>query len=342
MENVDFGGCALGMCIAAAMLAGCGGSQPPIGAPGAISQIAASGTYTLQRAVFGFPAPDSAKGGIYASEEQSSGPDVFGYPNSNRHNGPAICSENAQSTYDVAVDGKGNLVVPDSADTITVFKGPDMCGRKLGSFRTIWGDDYPVDATSPDAATGTIAVGVVQDAATGVGSIELCTLKSGCKTNLINGYKMNLVFAVAMSKKGDCWASSAEPTALTYFKGCSGSGQSATGYENSDAGGLDIDKNGNLVSISCSEASCSTPALYVYSGCNPACKKLGGPFSLEGASLYGHLNEDGSRFAAADYQYGQIDIYKYTPTNITYMYSFNNGLSAGERMGAAYNPRSKE
>ena len=31
-----------------------------------------------------------------------------------------------------------------------------------------------------------------------------------------------------------------------------------------------------------------------------------------------------------------------TPTNITYMYSFNNGLSAGERMGAAYNPRSKE
>ena len=80
----------------------------------------------------------------------------------------------------------------------------------------------------------------------------------------------------------------------------------------------------------------------VYSGCKPKCKKIGGPFSLQGTSLYGHLNEDSSRFAAADYQYGQIDIYKYAPTNIAYMYSFNNGLSSGERMGAAYNPRSKE
>ena len=111
-----------------------------------------------------------------------------------------------------------------------IFKGPNMCGPKLGSFHTIWDDDYPVDATSTDAVSGTIAVGVVQDAATGVGSIELCTLKSGCKGNLLYGYRMNAVFAVAMNKRGDCWASSAEPTALTYFKGCSGSGQLATGY----------------------------------------------------------------------------------------------------------------
>jgi hypothetical protein len=329
-------------CAAVALLAGCGGSQPPIGEPGAMPQSPAIARHAAQRSIFGTLAPDSAKRGIYASENLSSTADVFGYPISNRNNGAPICSENTESAYDVAVDGSGNLIVPNSYDTITVFKGPNMCGKELGSFRTIWGDDYPVDATSPDAATGTIAVGVVQDDATGVGSIELCTLKSNCKTNLINGYKMNLVFAVAMSKKGDCWASSAEPTALTYFSGCSGSGQSATGYENSDAGGLDIDKNGNLVSISCSEASCSTPALYIYSGCNPACKKLGGPFSLQGASLYGHLNEDSTRFAAADYEYGQIDVYKYTRASIRYLYSFNDGLSAGARMGAAYNPRSKE
>jgi hypothetical protein len=33
MKSLDFGRCALGICAAAAMLAGCGGSQPPIGAP---------------------------------------------------------------------------------------------------------------------------------------------------------------------------------------------------------------------------------------------------------------------------------------------------------------------
>jgi len=293
-----------------------------------------------QRSGFG-PSSVSAKSGIYVSESLSSGLDVFGYANNNRSNGPPVCSENASSTYDLAVDGKSNLIVPEY-NTITVFKGPTMCGQELGSFHTIWDDDYPVDATSPDAATGTIAVGVIQDAGSGVGSIELCTLKSGCKTNLTNGSAMNLVFAVAMSKKDDCWASSATPTALTYFRGCSGSGQSATGYKNPDAGGLDIDKNGHVVSISCSEVSCSTPALYVYSGCKPKCEKIGGPFSLQGASMYGHLNEDSTRFAAADYEYGQIDVYRYTPAGITYLYSFNDGLSAGARMGVAYNPRSKE
>jgi hypothetical protein len=30
--------CALSSCVAAAMLAGCGGSQPPIGAPGAMPE----------------------------------------------------------------------------------------------------------------------------------------------------------------------------------------------------------------------------------------------------------------------------------------------------------------
>ena len=41
MKNVDFGRCALGLCVATALLAGCGGSQPRIGAPGAMSQTSA-------------------------------------------------------------------------------------------------------------------------------------------------------------------------------------------------------------------------------------------------------------------------------------------------------------
>jgi len=255
MKSLDFGHIALSSCAAVAILAGCGGS-PSIGAPGAMPQTSAIATSTFQRTVFGVAAPDSAKGGIYASENQSSESDVFGYPSNNRKNRRPICSENSQPTYDLAVDDRGNLIVPNPSYAVTVFKGPGMCGPKLGTFQTMY---YPVDAASSNAASGTIAVGIVLDGASGDGSIQLCTLKKGCYANLTDGTQMDFVAAVAMSKKGDCWASSAVPTALTYFKGCSATAQSATGYENSDAGGLDIDNKGNLVSISCSEVSCSTP-----------------------------------------------------------------------------------
>jgi hypothetical protein len=40
MKSADFGSCA-GICVAAALLARCGGSQPPIGAPGAMPQTSA-------------------------------------------------------------------------------------------------------------------------------------------------------------------------------------------------------------------------------------------------------------------------------------------------------------
>ncbi len=81
--------------------------------------------------------------------------------------------------------------------------------------------------------------------------------------------------------------------------------------------------------------------LNFYSGCKPKCKKVGGPFPLQGSSWYGHLNATSTRFAAADYEYGQVDVYKYNPTTLTYLYSFNSGLNSGIT-GAAYNPRSKE
>ena len=46
MKNLEFGRITLSSCVAAAMLAGCGGSQPPIGAPGAVPQAPASTGYT--------------------------------------------------------------------------------------------------------------------------------------------------------------------------------------------------------------------------------------------------------------------------------------------------------
>ncbi len=42
---------------------------------------------------------------------------------------------------------------------------------------------------------------------------------------------------------------------------------------------------------------------------------------------------------AADFEFGQVDVYKYGPTSLTYEYSFNNGLSASDDVeGVAVNP----
>jgi hypothetical protein len=46
MKNLGLGRYALCSCVAAALLAGCGGSQPPIGASGAMPQTSAIATHT--------------------------------------------------------------------------------------------------------------------------------------------------------------------------------------------------------------------------------------------------------------------------------------------------------
>jgi hypothetical protein len=40
---------------------------------------------------------------------------------------------------------------------------------------------------------------------------------------------------------------------------------------------------------------------------------------LNGQAFFGHLNADSTTFAAADYEYGQVDIYKYNPKALTYV-----------------------
>ena len=63
MKNLDFGRCALCICAAAAMLAACGGSQPPIGAPGAVPQVPDhkkhSKTFEFTGAAQSFVVPES-------------------------------------------------------------------------------------------------------------------------------------------------------------------------------------------------------------------------------------------------------------------------------------------
>jgi hypothetical protein len=332
---------ALPVIFAFGLLNGCGGGALSSGAPvqQALGELRAPGVRAdITAALGGRAAPAKVRSGIYVAEFSSSY--VYGYPLDNSKNGPPICNvyNPYQSVNDIAVDGGGNLMIPlEEPNEVLIYKGTKLCGPWAATIADPYGQ--PTGAAANDAIHGTIALANILDLS-GPGSISLCTVSGGCTANLTNP-DLYEVGGVAMDKRGNCWASGLNASyvsALIYFAGCAGAGEAATGIAQTQGyGSLDIDKDGNLVVVSIPSS------LYVYRSCKPKCKLVGGPFSLEGGTIFGHLNKQSTSFAAGDYQYGQVDIYSYAPKSLTYRYSFNNGLSASlEVGGAAYSPRSKE
>jgi hypothetical protein len=321
--------------VAVGFLSGCAGNGISPSAPATAPQYSSAGI------IAALEAPDASKGGLYVSQFNSTS--ILAYKSNNKKNGAPTCTiPGVLYLNGVAVDGKGNVIDPDGGSrSIIIFKGPGMCGAKAASTADSYGQ--PVDAASNDSLNGTIAVANMMDNGSKAGSVSVCTMKGGCKTNLTNSAIFEMV-GVAMDTKGNCWASAYSqqflPT-LVYFAKCKGAGVVATGYQNSSPGGLDIDSAGHLVTIDTSANNIG--ALIVYSGCNPACTLVGGPFPLHGETFWGHLNQKSTQFATANYVAGEIDVYKYSPTALTFLYSYSNGLTPSASVkGAAYNPRSDE
>ncbi len=276
-------------------------------------------------------APGGLKRGLYVLASSN----IYGFPADNRDNKPPFCSFVGPSSPPgtIAFDTKGRMIVPDYvSSTITVYAAPTSpkaCGKMLGVIRDSYGQ--PVDAASVDAVNGRIFVVADQQ-------VDICTLRRGC-TRSLSGPNLSPAASIALSRDGDCWAEGdgvSGPGVLDYFKGCDSAGQGTTGYfgDGDNYGGLDIDRHGNIVSIFANYHN--SPAVYVYSGCNPACTMLSGPLPLRGTGTYGRLNKDSTEFAAADYQNSSVDVYKYSPTTLTFEYSFSKGLSDVE--GVAFNP----
>jgi hypothetical protein len=293
------------------------------------------------------PAPAGAKSGIYVSQYVSSV--IYGFSKekrSQKKRGP-LCTVpwKTSGPVSLSVDGKGNLLEVDSVDfgtPINIGSGPEMCGPLAATIRDLYG--YGDAVASRDALNGVVAVANQWDLSNygfNPGSIAVCTVSASCTENLTN----SAMYRVAIDPNGNCWASALNASSvatLTYFQGCSGSGQQASGYENPGYGALDIDAQGNLVAMSYVIGSYVT-TLYVYSGCNPACKVVGGPFNLLGATVAGHLNGTSNKFITADGEYGQVDVYSYTPTQVKYLYSFKKGLTQIDDVdGVVANPASPE
>jgi hypothetical protein len=338
MKGLNLGRYALTSCVAAAMLAGCGGSQPPIAAPGAIPQSRAVASRAASRSLHEVAGPNSSERGIYVVVWDSSFFALLGYRIKSGHIKTPPCTVKGVSFADsVTVDGQGNLIVPEpNTSSVGVFEGPTMCGPDLGSVYDPYGS--PIVVASNNAVTGNIAVAHASG-----GIISICKLATlDCNAKLTNP-DMSAIAGIAMANNGDCWASAYTTSygvALFYFRHCSGTGKAATGYQNTNAGGLYIDSEGNLVSMDFGGSGPSS--VYVYKGCKPRCSLLGGPFFLDGNQIQGSLNKESTTFATvgADTR-SQVNIYSYSPTKINYLYSFDT-YRQGDGLGVAYNPRSKQ
>lgn len=276
---------------------------------------------------------------IYASE--FSGDQVFGFANPNTVNEPPACSLGTPSNYldsvnGFGVDTKGDVMIPASTPndngnfSINVFR--PKCGA-LAWQAAIEGSQ-PEDAYSADALRGTVLVGELQSGTEGTGAVVLCSKAGGCGAPMTNSAVTGFGGGVVMAKNGDCWLAAEQQAfegfVLVYFKGCTGSGEVATGTSNSYYGGLFIDTKGNLGSIDL------TGTLYVYRGCNPACTLVSSS-PLRGESLFGGLDARGKHFVVGDDSNTEVDVYSYSPSGgAKYQYSFNNGLYLSNSLEAAH------
>lgn len=287
-------------------------------------------------AVHGVAAPASARRGIYVALGYSTSNGVLGYPVDNRTNKKPFCTEPLSFGADLATDRDGNLMVAQYSAGVYVYQGPRMCGPLLEDLNT---DGITADVASSDAVNGKIvAANIYSDSSNVFGAVVICTLSGGCTT--LRNQSVLAVYGVALAHNGDCWGSAegyngrTDLAILVYFKGCTGTGQLATGFKNVSAGGLDLDGRGNLIAVDPGQG------FWVYHGCNPTCRVRGGLMPAQGETEYGHLNKDGTKFVAADLQYGQVDVYSYRHDRLRYKYSFNNGISTSSDVaGAAYSPR---
>jgi hypothetical protein len=278
-----------------------------------------------------------ANDGIYISGSGF----VHAYRGVDRENAPPVCSiysSPGEDIIDIGVDRQGDLIASSNAfGFVQVFSGPTLCGRRA---YTDVDNGFPADAAALDAIHGAVVVASENgefDSASGkfVGQVEICAPRGDECGNLTESRPgLAASESVAISQTGDCWSAGVDngsKNALYYFKGCQSPGVPAKRWLNNEWGGLDTDSHGNLLSLDQGTAS-----LYVYHGCDPICRKVGGPFALHAAAAYGHLNLRGTLFAAASS--GAVDLYTYTPHALTYKYSITNG--ADGISGVAFSPGS--
>lgn len=281
--------------------------------------------------------PPGGTRGLYASAFFLTSDNIWGYPKNNSADGPPTCFESTGTNVnDFASDSKGNLMIPNAFSGVDVYAPPPTagaCGTLVGDITDSAGQ--ATSAASLDAMNGTIVVGNIGGgSSTGVLTCLLSTLSCTPLTSP----RLGETAGVTMDKDGNCYADAFDAStglaALWVYAGCTGTGTeltSANGFNEPYYGGIAADQRGNIVVISLFNSSFTTPStVTVYSGCiTGTCTVVGGPFALNGESIFGHLGRWNERFATTNLSVGDGEVYQYTPggTGLTFMYSWTNGMS---------------
>jgi hypothetical protein len=131
MKNMDVSRCALGICVAGAMLAGCNGLQPPIGASGAISQTSAFAAHVARAgASWMLPEAKSIKRLLYLSDGSQA---VYVYDYANGKQVGELTGLNGTSGE--CVDAKGDVFIANftGGDVVKYARGGT---KPLATFHT--------------------------------------------------------------------------------------------------------------------------------------------------------------------------------------------------------------
>ena len=202
-----------------------------------------------------------------------------------------------------------------------------------------------VDASAVDAVNGKIAVADFFDFI-GSGSISICTLASGgCSPNLTSP-NMGLVGGVAINTAGDCWADALGSNGLAvlvYFAGCTGSGATRDRfYERVLRWHRHRQswqsRNHQLTRPGLRAAEYRKRLFWLQSGVHAAQSRR----PSRASSIYGHVGKQNSRYVTTDLDSGDVEVYRYKKTGLSFAYSFTGGLPCATESceAAAYNPSS--
>jgi hypothetical protein len=137
---------ALSICAAAAFLAGCGGTQPPIAPPGAMAQRAAQQSQSAQRDEGSWMAPDAASQDLlYVSDRNWVS--VYAYPRGNLV-GKLKGFDQASGQ---CVDGKGDVYIADYG-TSRVHEYAHGSRKRMRTLYVLGAHDCSIDPTSGNLA----------------------------------------------------------------------------------------------------------------------------------------------------------------------------------------------
>lgn len=295
---------AVGVIVAIAV-AGCSAASS------ASPQLVSAGTEAFARA------QDKVAKNVYVTYENSGNSTIFEYPAQNRNDSPPLCTFSlAQTVRGITADTSGNAYVSElepgrTIGQVLVF-APN-CGRQIGVVRDSSGG--PVDA---------VALSGDQIFMPDDQGVSVCTLR-GCTARLTDRAILRTL-SVAVDRLGNVWAAAYgfhHSVVLVVWKQAHMPGHKVVGYVHDSPGYIMFDNSNNLVDVQdLSNEMYRFKCQLVYFQCIQLFR-----VTLHGGSIAGALDGINSDIQVTDFERGSVDVYTYP--NLTYEYSYDNGLGAG-------------